>query len=67
MPEFAEWKVKFMSVVLGIGLASVFRQVCKDDRCRVVKGPNLKELDQHMYRIDDKCYKYRPSATMCDA
>lgn len=67
MSDFDEWKIKLLSIVLGVGLASIFRQVCKDDRCRIVKGPNLKELDKHMYRIDDKCYKYKPSITMCDS
>ena len=67
MSKFDEWKIKLLSIVLGVGLASIFRQMCKDDRCRIVKGPNLKELDKHMYRIDDKCYKYKPSITMCDA
>ena len=63
---FDDLKMKFLSIVLGLGLASIFRQVCKDDKCRIVKGPDIKQLERKMYRIDDKCYRYKPSATMCD-
>lgn len=66
MESFNSIKIKLISIVLGLGLASIFRQVCKDDSCRVVKGPDLKELEKSLYRIDDKCYRYKPSITMCD-
>ena len=63
---FDDLKMKFFSIMLGLGMASIFRQVCKDDKCRIVKGPDIKELERNMYRIDDKCYRYKPSVTMCD-
>lgn len=66
MASFDDIKIKLLSILLGLGLASIFRQVCKDDKCRVIKGPDMKELEKHLYRIDDKCYKYKPSITMCD-
>jgi hypothetical protein len=59
--------LKFISILLGFGLASLFRQVCKDDMCRVIKSPtNLKEIEKSIYKIDDKCYKYKPVPTICD-
>jgi len=62
----SELGLKFISILLGFGLASLFRQVCKDDKCRIIKGPNLKEIERQIYKIDDKCYKYKPVATVCD-
>jgi len=62
----SELGLKFISILLGFGLASLFRQVCKDDKCRVIKGPSLKEIEKQIYKIDDKCYKYKPVATVCD-
>ncbi len=62
----SELGLKFISILLGFGLASLFRQVCKDDKCRIIKGPNLKEIEKQIYKIDDKCYKYKPVATVCD-
>ena len=62
----SELGLKFISILLGFGLASLFRQVCKDDKCRIIKGPNLKEIEKQIYKIDNKCYKYKPVATVCD-
>lgn len=66
MVDNTDLQFKIISIILGLGLASLFRQVCKDDKCRVVKGPNLKEIEKNIYKIDDKCYRYKPVATMCD-
>nr|QOI90437.1 hypothetical protein HWQ62_00301 [Pyramimonas orientalis virus] len=62
----SEIGMKFISILLGFGLASLFRQVCKDDKCRVVKGPNMKDMERQLYKIDEKCYKYKPVATICE-
>lgn len=62
----SELGLKFISILLGFGLASLFRQVCKDDKCRIIKGPNLKEIEKQIYKIDDKCYRYKPVPTVCD-
>jgi hypothetical protein len=41
--------------------------VCKDDTCRVIKSPSsLKEIEKSIYKIDDKCYKYKPVPTICN-
>ena len=33
-----------ISIILGLGLASLFRQVCKGNECIIVKGPNIKKF-----------------------
>ena len=54
------------SVLLGLGLASMFRKTCKKNNCYIIKGPQLKEISDKIYKIDKKCYKYRPESTLCD-
>lgn len=54
-----------LSVILGFGLATMFKKVCKDQTCIVIKGPTMKEIKDVIYRIDDTCYKYTPEATKC--
>ncbi len=54
-----------LSVILGFGLATMFRKVCKDQTCIVIKGPPMKEIKDIIYRIDDTCFKYTPEATKC--
>lgn len=56
-----------MSVIIGFGLATLFRRVCKGKGCVIVKSPPLKDLEKYLYRIDGKCYKYRPYAVSCKA
>lgn len=55
-----------ISVILGLGLAAVFKQVCKGDDCLVINGPNLTDMNKYFYKIDDDCFKYTPYVTKCD-
>lgn len=56
-----------VSVIIGLGLASFFRKVCKDGRCVVIKGPDVQEIRDKVYKIDNECYKYTPVMTECKA
>ena len=47
-----------MSVILGLGLAALFRKACGDKKCIVIKGPNSDEINKYYYKIHDDCYKY---------
>lgn len=55
-----------ISIILGLGLASVFRSVCSDKGCIVVKGPKMEEVNKYYYKIHDKCYKYTPVVSECE-
>lgn len=54
-----------ISVILGLGLAAIFRATCHGDNCIVVKSPPRDQIDKHVYRIDDQCYKYSSYAVGC--
>ncbi|MFM8473615.1 MAG: hypothetical protein ACKOBV_08860, partial [Candidatus Kapaibacterium sp.] len=54
-----------MSVLLGFGLASLFRTVCKDNNCVVFHAPPLDDFKDNVYKNKDKCVKYVPVATKC--
>jgi hypothetical protein len=55
-----------MSIILGIGLATLFRAVCKGSKCRIISAPPIEELDGQTYRYNEKCYKYEKIASKCD-
>jgi hypothetical protein len=55
-----------MSIILGLGLASLFRVVCKDKNCIIYQAPPLDEIDGQIYKYNDKCYKYTPQSTQCN-
>lgn len=54
-----------MSIILGFGLASLFRTVCKDNNCIIFRAPPLDEFKDKIYKNGEKCIKYVPVATKC--
>lgn len=54
-----------VSVILGLGLAAIFRATCRGESCIVVRSPPFDQIDRHVYRIDDQCYKYSSYAVGC--
>ena len=57
---------KMMSILLGFGLASLFRAICKDKDCLIFHAPPLEEIKDKIYKHDNKCYKYTTKSTTCD-
>jgi hypothetical protein len=55
-----------MSIILGIGLATMFREVCKGSNCSVQKAPPLDEIEDKIYKFDGKCYKFERANGKCD-
>lgn len=54
-----------ISIILGLGLSALFRKVCNERECLVIKGPNIDEVESNIYNFDGKCYKYKAYATSC--
>ncbi len=54
-----------ISALLGFGLAAVFKKVCNDGHCLIVKGPPFEEIDGKTFIFEDKCYQYKPKAVEC--
>lgn len=49
----------FISVILGLGLATMFRSVCKEKNCIRFSGPIISEIDGKIYKHGDKCFQYK--------
>ena len=56
-----------ISILLGLGLATLFRKVCNDRNCLVFKAPEIKKIENQIFEFDDKCYKFKKKATKCDS
>lgn len=57
----------FISLLLGLGLATLFRNVCTGDKCLVFNGPVISDIDDKIYKYDGKCYKYTTAAAKCSS
>jgi hypothetical protein len=55
-----------MSIILGLGLATFFRQMCIGKNCIITKAPPLEEIDNKIYKFDGKCYKLEKDAEKCN-
>jgi len=55
-----------LSIILGLGLATLFRKVCTDKSCLRFNGPIISDLEGKIYKHGDKCYKYSANTDKCD-
>lgn len=56
-----------MSIILGFGLASLFRKVCKDRNCLMFHAPPLDDFKDKIFKSNDKCFKYNMISTKCSS
>jgi hypothetical protein len=55
-----------ISILLGIGLASIFRKSCESRNCLIFNAPSFEEVGQSIYKHSDKCYKYTEQSVLCN-
>lgn len=54
------------SLLLGLGLAAIFRRVCEGDNCIIFYAPQLENVENKIFKQDGKCYSYQLISTKCD-
>lgn len=55
-----------ISILIGLGIAALFKKACKGKNCIVVHGPKREEVDKYYYKIRDDCFKYTPVEVECN-
>lgn len=55
------------SVILGIGLATLFRKSCENRNCLKFAAPSLEKIRQRTYKHGDACYRFEERSVKCDA
>jgi hypothetical protein len=58
--------VIFISILLGLGIATLFRKVCSDRNCIVFHGPVITEFEDKIYSHGEKCYQYSLVSDTCN-
>ena len=54
------------SILLGLGLATLFRQSCNSNKCLVFKAPPLNQIKDKIFNYNNKCYKFTEKSVTCD-
>ena len=55
----------FISVILGLGLAALFRED-NEKNCITFNGPIIDDFKDKIYKYDEKCYKYSLTQEKCN-
>jgi hypothetical protein len=56
---YGKYSIYVISALLGFGLATLFRKVCKERNCLVFKAPSINKIEGKTYKVDNTCYKVK--------
>uniref|UniRef100_A0A6C0KLG3 Uncharacterized protein n=1 Tax=viral metagenome TaxID=1070528 RepID=A0A6C0KLG3_9ZZZZ len=56
--------MKLFSIMLGLGIAGLFKMSCDSRSCLVYKGPEFKD-DKKVVKYNEKCYQVREKMIDC--
>jgi hypothetical protein len=54
------------SMLVGFGIAALFKKACNDNKCLIIQSPDISELNDYYYRTNNVCYKYTPVEAECE-
>ena len=54
-----------ISIIWGFGLAMLFRRTCKNRNCIVVKAPDVKKVENQIYKFDSSCFTFQTNPSQC--
>jgi len=62
---FSEKGKIVISIILGVGLAALFKSVCKGKNCIIKYAAPYNEIKDAVVEYDTNCYKYKLKSTKC--
>ena len=63
---YSEFGKYLISIILGLGIATLFRKVCNERSCLVFQAPSVEKIRNQIFKYNDKCYKFKETAASCD-
>jgi hypothetical protein len=54
-----------ISLLLGFGLAAIFRPLCKGPECIVLRGPPVNKINGAVYQYGSKCVEFNAKPVEC--
>lgn len=61
-----KWGQFIISVILGLGLASLFRKACNELNCLSFTAPKVSEVEKTVYKHANECYKFKAMSKPCN-
>ena len=54
------------SIILGIGLAGLFRKSCENRNCMKFMAPPIEKIHERTFKHGDSCYRFKERSVKCD-
>jgi hypothetical protein len=54
-----------LSILWGLGLASLFRKTCLDRNCIIFRAPDPKDIVDQTFGFEKSCYQFETELTRC--
>ena len=61
-----KWGQIIISLILGLGLASLFRKACNELNCLNFTAPKTSEVEKTIYKHANECYKFKALSKPCN-
>ena len=55
--------IYIVSIIWGFGIAAIFRKICDNNKCIVIKAPS--DMIQYEQQKDNQCYKFKRENIEC--
>ena len=55
-----------ISILLGLGLATLFRKACNDRSCLVFHAPHINKIKGQVFDFEGKCFAFEEKAERCN-
>ena len=55
-----------ISILLGLGIATLFRKVCNERNCIIFRAPQINKIKKQIFKFNNKCYKFQENIEQCD-
>ena len=52
------------SIIWGLGIAALFRRICDNDKCIVIKAPS--DIFKYEQKHNNECYKFEREDVQCE-
>jgi len=62
----SESGIIIISILLGLGLASLFRKVCNNRQCLVFNAIPFEQIKNKIYKFGENCYSFERVTETCN-
>lgn len=64
---YSKYSCLLISIILGFGLATMFRKECKEGSCLEFKGVPIKKTKNKIFLHNNSCHKFSSNSEACDS